>query len=149
MAGYALPPTHFSIDVECVATGTDHNARAVAQISLVVGAAPPRRRRSRPQPALARSRRLRRLPPPSPRPQDQYERVLLNLYVRPEQPVVSYLTPLTGCAARRVLRRPPAPSRPLKLPPDKLTHQTDPSISPTRSRPHPLSSRTAAGSPRR
>jgi len=26
----------FSIDVECVAVGTDHNARSVAQISLVV-----------------------------------------------------------------------------------------------------------------
>lgn len=26
----------FSIDVECVATGTDHNSRAVAQVSLVV-----------------------------------------------------------------------------------------------------------------
>ena len=29
--------------------------------------------------------------------QDQYERVLLNLYVKPDRPVVSYLTPLTGC----------------------------------------------------
>ncbi|PRW05824.1 Small RNA degrading nuclease [Chlorella sorokiniana] len=60
----AQPPAakYFSIDVECVATGTDHNARAVAQISLV----------------------------------DEYERVLANLYVQPEQPVVSYLTPLTG-----------------------------------------------------
>ena len=27
--------THFSIDVECVATGVEHNARAVAQIALV------------------------------------------------------------------------------------------------------------------
>jgi len=26
----------YSIDVECVATGTEHNARSVAQISLVV-----------------------------------------------------------------------------------------------------------------
>lgn len=34
-----LPPaTHYSIDVECVATGRDHNARTVAQISLVVRA---------------------------------------------------------------------------------------------------------------
>ena len=33
----SLPPaTHYSIDVECVATGVDHNARDVAQISLVV-----------------------------------------------------------------------------------------------------------------
>jgi hypothetical protein len=28
----------FSIDVECVAVGTDHNSRSVAQISLVVRA---------------------------------------------------------------------------------------------------------------
>ena len=34
---YALPPAqYYSVDVECVATGLDHNARAVAQISLVV-----------------------------------------------------------------------------------------------------------------
>eukprot|EP00955_Chlamydomonas_euryale_P041922 352159-Chlamydomonas_euryale.AAC.19 len=52
----------YSIDVEAVATGTDHNARSVAQISLV----------------------------------DQHEQVLLNLYVRPPVPVVSYLYPLTG-----------------------------------------------------
>ena len=30
--------------------------------------------------------------------QDQYERVHLNLYVKPGQPVTSYLTALTGCA---------------------------------------------------
>ncbi len=29
------PASHYSIDVECVATGTDHNSRAVAQIALV------------------------------------------------------------------------------------------------------------------
>lgn len=52
----------YSIDVECVATGIDHNARAVGQISLV----------------------------------DEYERVLLNIYVNPKEPVFSYLTPLTG-----------------------------------------------------
>ncbi len=28
-------PIYYSIDVECVATGTDHNTRAVGQISLV------------------------------------------------------------------------------------------------------------------
>ena len=27
--------THFSIDVECVATGTTHHDRAIAQIALV------------------------------------------------------------------------------------------------------------------
>ena len=53
---------YYSIDVECVATGNEHNARAVAQISLI----------------------------------DQMERVILNLYVKPVLPVVSYLTPLTG-----------------------------------------------------
>lgn len=56
------PPKFYSIDVECVATGDDHNARAVGQISLV----------------------------------DEYERVLLNIYVKPEESVTSYLTPLTG-----------------------------------------------------
>lgn len=30
--------------------------------------------------------------------QDQFERVILNVYVKPEQNVVSYLTPLTGYA---------------------------------------------------
>jgi hypothetical protein len=29
-------------------------------------------------------------------PQDQFERVILNMYVKPDKPVVSYLTPLTG-----------------------------------------------------
>eukprot|EP00210_Caulerpa_lentillifera_P007334 g7010.t1 len=53
---------YFSVDVECVATGYDHNARAIGQIALV----------------------------------DEYERILLDLYVKPSLPVVSYLTPLTG-----------------------------------------------------
>ena len=52
-----LIPSH-----PCRHRAADHNARAVAQISLV----------------------------------DEYERVLANLYVKPELPVVSYLTPLTG-----------------------------------------------------
>lgn len=52
----------YSIDVECLATGYDHNARSVGQISLV----------------------------------DQHEKVLLDLYVKPDLPVVSYLTPLTS-----------------------------------------------------
>lgn len=56
------PRPLFSIDVECVATGTDHNSRSVAQISLV----------------------------------DEYERVILNVYVKPDRPVASYLSPLTG-----------------------------------------------------
>lgn len=53
---------HYSIDVECVATGPGHNDRAVAHIAMV----------------------------------DEHENVLLNVYVRPPVPVVSYLTGLTG-----------------------------------------------------
>ena len=55
----------YAIDVECVATAVDHNARAVAQVSVV----------------------------------NQSEQPLLNLYIKPEVPVVSYLTPLTGLTA--------------------------------------------------
>jgi RNA exonuclease 4 len=55
----------YSIDVECVATGTLHNDRSIAQISLVDGAS----------------------------------NVLANLYVKPDVPVVSHLTPLTGVTA--------------------------------------------------
>jgi|TARA_B100001142_G_scaffold123135_1_gene124993 hypothetical protein len=42
MSGSPQPPppqfqgaNHFSIDVECIASGTQHNAREVAQIALV------------------------------------------------------------------------------------------------------------------
>ena len=37
------PPTHYSIDVECIATGPTHLDRAVAQISLVVRSKPRKR----------------------------------------------------------------------------------------------------------
>mmetsp|Transcript_19476 Transcript_19476/g.39709 ORF Transcript_19476/g.39709 Transcript_19476/m.39709 type:complete len:276 (-) Transcript_19476:189-1016(-) len=53
---------YVSIDVECVATATQHNARATAQIALV----------------------------------SQGEQALLNLYVKPDVEVVSYLQPLTS-----------------------------------------------------
>ena len=53
----ALPPT-----AATPCDHADHNARSVAQISLV----------------------------------DEHERVLCNLYVRPDAPITSYLTPLTG-----------------------------------------------------
>eukprot|EP00882_Tetradesmus_deserticola_P008086 GHRQ01008516.1.p1 GENE.GHRQ01008516.1~~GHRQ01008516.1.p1 ORF type:complete len:253 (+),score=78.04 GHRQ01008516.1:76-759(+) len=56
------PAAYYSIDVECVATGTDHHSRAVGQIALV----------------------------------DQYEQVILDIVVKPDKPVVSYLTALTG-----------------------------------------------------
>lgn len=59
-----VPSRYYSVDVECVATGFDHNARAIGQLALV----------------------------------DEYERILLDLYVKPTPPVVSYLTPLTGIA---------------------------------------------------
>ncbi len=52
----------FSIDVECVATGVRHDARAVAQIALV----------------------------------DEFEKVLCNIHVKPDEPIVSYLPALTG-----------------------------------------------------
>ena len=56
-------PEHFvSIDVECVATGRRHDARAVALVVVV----------------------------------DQDEQELGRFRVKPEQPVASYLTPLTG-----------------------------------------------------
>ncbi|MEW5314448.1 MAG: hypothetical protein WDW38_005948 [Sanguina aurantia] len=56
------PATYYSIDVEAVATGVQHNSRSVAQISLI----------------------------------DEHSNVLLNLYVKPDQPIISYLTPLNG-----------------------------------------------------
>jgi RNA exonuclease 4 len=59
---------YYSIDVECVATGTDHNSRAVGQVALV----------------------------------NQAEEVVLNIYVKPDKPVVSYLTALTGLTAELV-----------------------------------------------
>ena len=51
-----------SVDVECVATGQRHDARAVCSIVLV----------------------------------DQHETILLRKTVKPDKPVKSYLTPLTG-----------------------------------------------------
>lgn len=62
MVEYDANTPYFSIDVECVATEKQHNARATAQIALVSG--------------------------------DEQSR--LNLYVKPEQEVASYLEPLTG-----------------------------------------------------
>jgi RNA exonuclease 4 len=35
---------------------------------------------------------------------DEHERVLCNFYVRPEQPVVSYLTPLTGLSEQLLVQ---------------------------------------------
>ncbi|PNH08833.1 Small RNA degrading nuclease 2 [Tetrabaena socialis] len=61
----AQPTVCYAVDVECVATGTDHNSRSVAQISVV----------------------------------DEHMNVLLNVYVQQQQPVVSYLSPLTGLTA--------------------------------------------------
>jgi len=58
----------FAIDVECVATGTSHNARAVAHVAIV----------------------------------DQRCRVVLNVYVKPKDPVISYLQDLTGLSQEKV-----------------------------------------------
>ena len=59
-----LDPTakYYSIDVECVATEKQHNARATAQIALI----------------------------------GHDERSRLNLYIKQEQEVLSYMEPLTG-----------------------------------------------------
>jgi len=58
----------FAIDVECVATGTSHDARAVAHVAIV----------------------------------DQWCRLILNVYVKPKEKVVSYLTDLTGLSKEKV-----------------------------------------------
>jgi hypothetical protein len=69
----ATPPRHIvvelkqgvpymALDVECVATAVQHNARATAQMALV----------------------------------SQAGECVLNLYVKPAEPVVSYLSPLTS-----------------------------------------------------
>lgn len=62
-----VPPGHpiYSIDVECVATGTQHNARSIAQVALV----------------------------------DEFSRPIFSVYVKQDQPVVSYITELTGLTA--------------------------------------------------
>jgi hypothetical protein len=59
-----IPPGHpvFAIDVECVATGIQHNARSVAQVAVV----------------------------------DEWSRPIFNVYVKQDQPVLSYITELTG-----------------------------------------------------
>ena len=60
------PGTHaYSIDVECIADGLQHNDRTTAQIALVDGAGG----------------------------------CVLDLYVKPDKDVISYLTPLTGLTA--------------------------------------------------
>ncbi len=53
---------YMSMDMECVATGINHDARDVCSVAVV----------------------------------DGEERVLLSKMVKPEKPIVSYLTPLTG-----------------------------------------------------
>ena len=65
MAARSLPEKFVSVDVECVATGKRHDARAVSLVAVV----------------------------------DKNERVLLKKKVKPVEPVVSYLTPLTGLRA--------------------------------------------------
>ena len=56
-AGYFPPSVYYSVDVECVATGTDHNARAVAQIAVVDQYEQVRRLGSQPPPARRRPAR--------------------------------------------------------------------------------------------
>jgi hypothetical protein len=82
------PSLYYCIDVECVATGTDHNARAVGQISLVV--------RFTIGLQLGRGRETGATSLWGACLQNQFEQVLFNEYVVPDKPIVSYLTPLTG-----------------------------------------------------
>jgi hypothetical protein len=132
-----VPQLYYSIDVECVATGADHNSRAVAQIALVdqyeqVSLASHRPQRAAGsttphpvtalRPAMLDPSQQHRLcssngwpaqaaanssagawPPrcalPCPAPPRALvscRQVVLNLYVKPEAAVVSYLTDLTG-----------------------------------------------------
>lgn len=79
-----LPPMIFGIDVECVATGTTHNDRSVAQFALVV---------CNTLEALCHHAATTIMAT-----QDESERTVLNVYVKPEDPVVSYLTPISGYA---------------------------------------------------
>ncbi|ETW04942.1 hypothetical protein H310_04035 [Aphanomyces invadans] len=58
----------FSVDVECVATGTGYNDRDVARIAVV----------------------------------DENESTVFDAYVKPDKPVVSYLTQLTGITAEHL-----------------------------------------------
>lgn len=61
----------YSIDVECVATGTRHHERSIAQVGLV----------------------------------DSNGSPILNVYIRPDAPVVSYLSPITGLSAELIAQR--------------------------------------------
>jgi RNA exonuclease 4 len=61
----ALTGSLFSVDVECVATGTQHHDRTLAQIGLC----------------------------------DVDGTPVLNIYIKPDVPVVSYLSPITGLSA--------------------------------------------------
>ena len=108
-----FPPGYYALDVECVATGRDHNARAVAQIGLVVSGAWVLLAiikvciSVRAATGIGGDARLAGRWPPTVRgefdgcrlpSQDMYGRSLLNLVVRPQAPVVSCLTPITGYA---------------------------------------------------
>lgn len=87
-----------SIDVECVATGTKHNDRAVAQIALVDQARSPVSAAIPCQHTVLTHDSACCLVLRSPSLL-QFETPILNLYIKPEAPVVSYLTPLTGLTA--------------------------------------------------
>lgn len=74
-----IPHGHpvFSIDVECVATGTQHNARSIAQVALGM-------------PLSACDVLL------LPHAVDEWGRLLFNCYIKQDVPIVSHLTQLTG-----------------------------------------------------
>jgi len=68
---HPLPPSsqpYYSVDVECVATGSGHNDRTMAHVSIV----------------------------------SAHGQVILNVYIKPDVPVFSYLTALTGLTEAQV-----------------------------------------------
>jgi hypothetical protein len=74
---------YLSVDVECAATSTKHDARTPVSVALV----------------------------------DSRERILFQSFVRPEVPVLNYLTPLTGVSARDIEGADPLPAVLAKLRP--------------------------------
>lgn len=87
-----IPPGHpvFSIDVECVATGVQHNARSIAQVALGK--------------TLCRETKIQNYRVEIlflvltcfPDTVDEWGRLLFNVFIKQDVPVISYLTELTG-----------------------------------------------------
>ncbi len=107
------PAKCFSIDVECVASGTTHNDRVVAQIALVdADGWSVHRPWFFVRADLPRCPTLRRAAPTSNTPPFGSRHLLLlanstvdDIYIKPSVPVVSFLTPLTGLTAELIAEK--------------------------------------------